>query len=545
MFFNPLTKASTNPNYKVLATAQLTVTDQTDASNLAGNMTIVNGSKSQTFLTGNAQPYNPDWKRNNLVIRPYMIATNITRGSQSSKYNPDLFDPFEYPNLESPGDLNVSGKYIYDLEWYIVDSANNQTKIDVKHENFRNKFSHEWTYTGKGGTSVRLTDKRTLVIKDNILEKDGIASLIVKFSFHDPFADIRIPVAYEIQINNISTGMGSSKASINAIDGNTFYNAAEEDSLRLEALYFTEGTEVNLDSILSSASTSGWLVEWFIKTPNGWTLLDPVTQDDNEWNSPSEKLYEIHRVTQRDELGNVISTAKTTNAKGGTILIIKPGLIAGSDIIKLVVTDGNTSGIKSSALETIYDHSDPTQCYIFSTNGDKLYKGMNAPGTTMKAVVTYRGELFDDDDPRYNTMFDYYWYRIDGQGNVVENMYLEDGVIKFIDTSNPSYTAENGYPKKLARSVDIKPNHIDYKATFTVDLLNHQAARISTYRTNLLRSMPLEDELNDAKIILERAGLDTLNNEEVIKTAMEIRAFTISQEDNIIESYNILRNRGE
>ena len=51
--------------------------------------------------------------------------------------------------------------------------------------------------------------------------------------------------------------MGSSKASINAIDGNTFYNASEEDSLRLEALYFTEGTEVNLDSILSSASTSG------------------------------------------------------------------------------------------------------------------------------------------------------------------------------------------------------------------------------------------------------------------------------------------------
>ena len=224
---------------------------------------------------------------------------------------------------------------------------------------------------------------------------------------------------------------------------------------------------------------------------------------------------------------------------------MKPGLIAGSDIIKLVVTDGNTSGIKSSALETIYDHSDPTQCYIFSTNGDKLYKGMNAPGTTMKAVVTYRGELFNDDDPRYETMFDYYWYRIDGQGNVVENMYLENGIIKFIDTSNPSYTAENGYPKKLARSVDIKPNHIDYKATFTVDLLNHQAARISTYRANLLRSMPLEDELNDAKIILERAGLDTLNNEEVIKTAMEIRAFTISQEDNIIESYNILRNRGE
>ena len=33
MFFNPLNRASIDPNYKVLATAQLTVTDQTDASN--------------------------------------------------------------------------------------------------------------------------------------------------------------------------------------------------------------------------------------------------------------------------------------------------------------------------------------------------------------------------------------------------------------------------------------------------------------------------------------------------------------------------------
>ena len=35
------------------------------------------------------------------------------------------------------------------------------------------------------------------------------------------------------------------------------------------------------------------------------------------------------------------------------ILIVKPGLIAGSDIVKLVITDGNTSGIKSSALNNL------------------------------------------------------------------------------------------------------------------------------------------------------------------------------------------------
>lgn len=280
MFFNPIPYASTDPNYKVLATAQMTITDQTDASNLAGNMTVVNGSKSQTFLTGTNQPYNPNWKVNNLVLRPYMIATNVYRGSNDAKYNPDLFDPKEYPNLESPGDVNVSTKYIHDIQWYIVDSANNQKVIDIAQPEFANKFSHTWTYTDKENQPMVLSDKRTLVIKDNILEKDQIASIIVKFSFHDPFADIRIPVSYEIQINNLSTGAGTSKAFINAIDGNSFYNADENEQLRFEANYFSEGTPVDLDTTLSSAS-SNLKVEWFIKSQVGWTLLDPVTQDSN------------------------------------------------------------------------------------------------------------------------------------------------------------------------------------------------------------------------------------------------------------------------
>ena len=192
----------------------MTVTDQTDASNLAGNMTVVSGSKSQMFLTGSSQPYNPDYKVSNLVLRPYMIATNVYRGSQDNRYNPDLFDPKEYPNLEKPGDVNVSVKYIHDIEWYIVDSANNQKLINIEEDT---RFSHTWTYRDAEGEETVLSDKRTLVIKDNILEKDQVASIMVKFSFNDPFADIRIPVTYEVQINNLSTGVGTSKAAINSM----------------------------------------------------------------------------------------------------------------------------------------------------------------------------------------------------------------------------------------------------------------------------------------------------------------------------------------
>ncbi len=534
MFFNPLNKASVDPNYKVLATAQLTITDQTDASNLAGNLTIVSGSKSQVYLTGATQPYNPDWKMKNLVIRPYMIASNVYKGSSVDKYNPDLFDPKEYPNLESPGDLNVSGKYIHDIAWYIIDSAGNETLININDDP---RFSHTWTYKNKENENLVLTDKRTLVIKDNILEKDAIASIIVKFSFHDPFADIKIPVTYEIQINNLSTGLGTTKASINSIDGNSFYNANIDEQLKFEANYFNEGNIIDLESKLSS-SVSQLKVEWFIKTSNGWTLLDASSQDENSWNKPgAQKLYEIHRVVEKSEDGTIIRTEKTTNRKGGTVLIVTPGLIAGSDTIKLTITDDEQSDLKTSALENISDYSDPTQCYVHSTNGDKLYKGVNAPGTTVSAVVTYKGELLNNDDPRYETMFDYYWYRIDQLGEEIENMYYDEfDTLQFISTNAPNYI-EDGFPVSSKRAIDLKPSHIDYKATFSVDLLNKQQAIIMEHRHNLLRSMPTEEELKDAQAMIINAGISKYNNKEILETAKDIRAFKIAQEDNIKEAF--------
>lgn len=538
MFFNPLSKAAVDPNYKVLATAQTTITDQTDASNLAGNMTVVAGSKSQMYLTGSNQPFSPDWKTNNLVLRPYMIATNVYRGSGLDKYNPDLFDPKEYPDLEKPGDINVTTKYIHDIQWYLVDSANNQTLIDVATDN---RFSHTWSYTGADDGELVLNDKRTLVIKDNILAKDQVASIMVKFSFNDPFADIRIPVTYEVQLSNLSTGVGTSKAAINSIDGNSFYNADEYQQLRFKGDYYAEGVYVDLDQRLQDG-TSNTRVEWFIRTNNGWTILDAVTQDDNQWNKPNKMLYEIHRVAERNEDGSIKRTEKTKNSKGGTVLIITPGLIAGSDVIRFVVTDDQLSDMQSNALENVYDYSDPTQCYIWSSNGDKLYKGMEAPGTTLKAVVTYKGELLADGDDIYDSAFDYYWYRIDGAGTTVENMYY-DGGLKFIDTTDPNYTADNGFPKKMDRTVEIQPKHIDNKATFTVDLLNKREANIRMYRDNLLISMPTEDELRDAKIVAINSGLSKYDFEEITNTAIEMRAFTIAQEENILQAYK--QRRGE
>ncbi|MGL5506918.1 MAG: hypothetical protein ACRDB0_03335, partial [Paraclostridium sp.] len=506
--FNPNPFASVNPNYKVMATAQLTITDQTDASNLAGNMTVVTGGKSQVYLTGATQPYSPDWKANNLVIRPYMIATNIYRGQSDAKYNPDLFDPWEYPDLTNPGDTGISGAYIRDIKWYTVDSAGNETLIDTETDN---KYSHEYTYS-KDEQSKLIKDSRQLVVKDNVLSKDSTLTFLIKFAFHDPFANINIPMVYSIDVNCISTGVGNSKTNIISVNGTTFYNA-DPDKLLFVAEYFSEGEKQDLEGLLSDA-LSQTNVKWFIRTQSkdGWAILDPVTQDDNIWNVPGEeKAYEIHRVTEYDPNTGKYTTVKTNSPKGGTALYVYKGLIAGSDIIKLTVQDSKLDGQTFSALETLLDYSDPTQCYIHSSNGDKLYKGMQGIGTTAKAVITHNGILLGDNATEYNTLFDYYWYKIESDGNKVYNVYVEDGKLKEKYTGDSDYIADNGWPRKSTRSIEILPDHIDTKATFTVDILNKQEEARFYSRENLFKTLVTEEEFLEATVANEKIGIHKLD----------------------------------
>lgn len=529
--------ASANPNYKVLATAQMTITDQTDASNLAGNMTVVTGGKSQVYLTGSTQPFSPDYKTNNLVVRPAMIATNIYRGQVGSRYNPDLFDPWEYPDLTTPNDVGVTRGYINDIKWYLVDSAGNETLIDP---NTDNRFSQTYEYK-KDENSKIITDARHLVIKDNIMAKDQSVSIRINFSFHDPFADLNIPVTYSIDLNCLSTGVGNSKTNILSVNGTSFYNA-DPDKLLFIGEYFSEGEKQDLEQILANA-TSQTNVKWFIRTQNkgGWALLDPTTQDDNAWNVPGEeKAYEIHRVTNYDPTSGTYTTEKTTSAKGGTALYVYKGLIAGSDIIKLTVQDSSLDGQTFSSLETLYDYSDPTRCYIHSTNGDKLFKGMNGVGTVIKAVITHNGVLLEDSAPEYNTIFDYYWYKIESDGNTVYNVYLETDpvtqkkTLKEKNTADSDYLADNGWPKKSERSIEVLPQHITNKATFTVDILNHQELARETARTMLFTNLVTEDELLQATAINQSSGLDKLDVDSTMTTAYEMKSF-INEQEKVIK----------
>lgn len=525
--------ASNIPGYKTLASAQITITDQTDASVLAGNMSVISGSKQQIYLTGGSTPFSPDWKFNNLVIRPFLTASGIYKGSSSSKYNPNLFDVWEYPDLSNPGDSGVTKAYINDIQWYLVDSAGNETLINAESDE---RFSHSWEYTkgGSGEEKKVVNDKRQLVIKDNILKKDSTASIMVKFSFHDPFADINIPQQYSTELNCISTGIGSSKTNIVSVNGTSFYNG-EPKHLLLVAEYFVDGEKVELQNEIEKPS-GNMSLKWFIRsrTKDGWALLDPETQDDNLWNKPGqEKLYELHRVDTVSPEGKY-ETSKSKNNKGAVALYVYNDLIAGSDVVKAEVVNAEK---KYAAIELLYDYSDPVQCTITSSNGDKLFKGMESVSTVLKAIVTYNGTILEDGSPEYGEagdpnqrIFDFYWYKTDLMNHKVYNVWMEDSVLKTKCTEDVDYTADNGYPKKGTRKITVSPDNIDSKAIFTVDILNKQAVAAQMKREAMHKELLTDTILEEATVANLNIGIPTTDINAQLTTAKELKALADSQE---------------
>ena len=548
---------ASSSNYKVLASSQITITDQTDAANLAGHITIVKGSKSQIHMTGTSSPYVPNWSLSDshLVIRPYIIASNINRTIEGQQINPDLFDPWIFPDLSNPGEPSSGAPFINpdQISWTLIDTAGNRTPIEVATESNGTEtegqdFGHIYTYTDSSGSKT-IKDKRQLVIKNNIIEKDSIASIEVRFSFRDPFANIFIPVVYSIELSCISTGAGATKAVINPTNGASFYNGETGTLDDQGRNYLLAVAEYYKDGVLESPTTLEQLIEnnqisieWAIRsgsTPGGWAILDSLNQDTNPFND-EELCYEVCKVTGVTSTGEY-TVQKASRANGATALKIYRGLIAGMDVIRLTITDDRMNGQEASTIQEYFDYSDPTLVEISSSGGEKLVGGsVGQDSTILKAVVRHNGKLLDDDSPDYGEganaaqgIFDYYWYRLSGDSKVTHNMWLDSyGEMHFTDTTSVDYR-----PKTGARKMEINRNHIDKKALFTLDLVDKQAMARAANRASLLQSLPNMIELNEARNINLRNGVAANDRMALMTTAYELKAYNETLQKTLVKRF--------
>ena len=507
----------------ILATASITITDQTDAATLAGGISVVSGSKNQVFITGQSNPYSPDWTKNHLVLRPRLIANTIKRAEGTeAEYNPDLFDPEEYPNLSKPDNKSIPYINPNEIQWFVRDASGVETLIDTE----RNlNFSFIYTHN-----NIVFNDKRFLVIHSNFISKDSFVTLICKYNFYDPFAKIFIPQQHEIDISCLSTGLGTNKLAITAKNGTTIYNNSP-DHIDLYTSFYEEGNDVDIQTEIESQTKNATL-NWFIRSASGsgWTLLDGSKQNDDGYQF--KDLFEVRRYVSYNEQYNQYLTEETTNIRGGFCLRVYPGLINGSSIIKAVYRPDAAvpdNAAMYSALEVVYDMTDDVQAYIHSSNGDKIYQGTetSAIGTTLTCMLKYQGQLMPDSDPRYNTNFKYYWFKVSSDGLQTWNVYIDEtGTYREQEMTEDN--ADFVSIQSSSRVFPIRPMDVNKVNMFQCAVVDIQAQRMEELRSTYIENAPSEDDLVTASLLNADLGIDLSDQEQLLNTAYEINASNIS-----------------
>ena len=485
---------------KIKATASVTVVNETDASMLTGNMLVVKGSKNQLYITGQSNPFSPDWSKSNLVIRPFLQASNITKlDSVGIEYNPDLFDPKEYSNAISFYD------YIKDIHWYLRDSAGVETEI---HESSDYSFSYTYTING---SKVICNDSRQLVIKKNILSKNSTADIVCKFSFYDPFANIYVSQQLETNLINLASGQSNSKLITTCVNGNTITNNGNT-YIDIMAQFYGDSEEENIGAAIEEGSANVSCL-WYIRRQDGWTLLDPTTEGQTVANTEA-MMYEIMKVSEYDDLTGTYTFEKFEGARGNAGIRIYPALIKGSEVIKCVYTDA--TGAKYNSIQVVYDVTDDTRVELYCSNGKRLRKG-HVENTTIKAVITYKGTLLQDDSPLYDTEFDYYWYKYTLSDDKYVNVFNNSAndVIENEDLANPIKGLRTLYVDYLDISSDEK------EAEFSLDLVEYEAAAANAAQAMYFSRAITEEDLGIAMLLNEDAGIED-DIEAAIYTAQEL-----------------------
>ena len=483
------------PFTSILATSSISIANQSTSAELTGSLNIEAGNKNQIYTAGLPAPYSPDWTINNLVIKPYCIASTITKISDTFEtYNPNLFDIQEYPDLNNPEYYERNTTYIKNLKWLVRSVSGVETEIE-EDENFSFEYND-------------CPDNRYLVIKNNFLPRDSYVTIICKYDYNDPYTNSKIAQTYSLDLSCIATGQGTDQLMINNIFGTSIHNN-DPAYIELYASYFSNGIEIDIQEQIEDPTIQS-SIQWYKRasSEDGWILLDATTQDENEFNSETTKCYEIRRYTSSDGTGNFV-TEKTYSARGGFMLRIHPALIKSSDVIKAVFTNTNKSGAQYIATEVVYDTTDMIQAYITSSAGDKLYKEIDTNGTILTCMINYQGQLLENGDPRFGDddytgdqdgqqgLFDYYWFKMSQDGLLTYNLYLDmAGEIQMQLVTDDTVLIH------APRSINIKVHHIDDLNMFQCFVVDKKVETNTYNLKRLERSLPSENAVNVASLMV-------------------------------------------
>ena len=132
-----------------------------------------------------------------------------------------------------------------------------------------------------------------------------------------------------------------------------------------------------------------------------------------------------------------------------------------------------------------------------------------------------------DSDSRYDTNFEYYWFKVSSDGLQTWNIYLDDSG-KLREQEMTEDNANIIQLESSSRVLPIKADDVDKVNMFQCAVVDKQAMRMQQMRSTYIENAPSEEDLITASLVNNELGIDLSDQEQLLNTAYEINASNIS-----------------
>ena len=212
-------------------------------------------------------------------------------------------------------------------------------------------------------------------------------------------------------------------------------------------------------------------------------------------------------IIEQQKIENVILKLKELEENIGNELWNK--------ISEIILTDNGKEFYNYEKFQNAFNTSNIYYCHPYSS----FEKG-SIENTTIKAIVTYKGSLLEDDSSLYNTEFDYYWYKYTISDDVYVNVYNDN-------SNNLVENSDLAHPIKGKRTLFINSNAItsdEKEARFSLDLVEYGALTSEAAQASFYNSAVSEEDLATAMVINNSIGMNENDIDAAISTAQELNS---------------------
>jgi hypothetical protein len=142
-------------------------------------------------------------------------------------------------------------------------------------------------------------------------------------------------------------------------------------------------------------------------------------------------------------------------------------------------------------------------------------------------MLKYQGSLLPESDSRYETHFEYYWFKVSSDGSRTWNVYL-DSTGKLRKQELTSSNEGTIQLQSSSRILPIQADDVDKVNMFQCAVVDKNAMALAEQRSLLIQNSPSEDDLIAAALLNAEIGIDAGDQEQLLNTAYEINASNLA-----------------